>query len=112
MPGQARRLRGAADHHVARSLIESLSLDGLTRIDAALEGDWSGTVSTVWTRDHGLLGFGAVPQSHPEYVPSIELIFADCWVGLRCSAREDDRNVFDEALARRIIDLVERRLRF
>jgi hypothetical protein len=34
-------------------LIRSIMLDGLLRMDAALEGDWSRTVSTVWTREGG-----------------------------------------------------------
>lgn len=93
-----------------RAVVASLSLDELVRIDAALEGDWSGSVSTVWTRGGGLLGFGGAPKCHPRHHPSIELIFPNHWVGLRCSVHDGEQNVFDETLARTLIDLVEQRL--
>ena len=93
-----------------RGLVEELSLEELVRIDAALEGDWSHSVTTVWTRKRGLLGFGRVPTGHPEHVPSIELMFPNYWVGVRCFVRDREQNAFDETLARAVVDLVERRL--
>jgi hypothetical protein len=93
-----------------RGLVEELSLEELVRIDAALEGDWSHSVTTVWTRKRGLLGFGGVPTGHPEHVPSIELMFPNYWVGVRCFVRDREQNAFDETLARAVVDLVERRL--
>jgi hypothetical protein len=94
----------------ARALVESLELADLVRIDVSLEGDWSRAVATVWTREEGLLGFAAVPVRHPQHFPSIELIFPRHWLGIRCSLRDKEQNVFDERLARSVIDLVERRL--
>jgi hypothetical protein len=91
-------------------LIERLSLDDLVRVDVGLEGDWSPSVTTVWTREHGLLGFDEAPHGHGRHIPSVELIFPEHWVGLRCFVREADRNIFDERLARAVVDLVERRL--
>jgi hypothetical protein len=91
-------------------LIEGLSLGGLLRIDVALEGEWSQSVSTVWTPMRGLLGFAGVTTSHPKHIPSIELVFPTHWVGVRCFRRDQGANVFDEALARRLIERVERRL--
>jgi hypothetical protein len=93
-----------------RALIRRLSLDELVRIDAGLEGAWSETVTTVWTRERGLLGFGGVPAGHSAHVPSLELMFPNYWVGVRCFVRDRDQNVFDETFARAVIDLVERRL--
>jgi hypothetical protein len=93
-----------------RALIGRLSLDALVRIDAGLEGDWSDTATIVWTRERGLMGFGGVPTSHSDYVPSLELMFPNYWVGVRCFVRDRDQNVFDETLATAVIDLVERRL--
>ena len=99
-----------AEQDEARSLVESLDLDDLVRIDASLEGDWSRAVAIVWTREGGFLGFAEVPVRHPQHFPSIELIFPRHWLGIRCSLRDREQNVFDERLARSVIDLVERRL--
>jgi hypothetical protein len=99
-----------AEQDEARSLVESLELHDLVRIDASLEGDWSRAVAIVWTREGGFLGFAAVPVRHPQHFPSIELIFPGHWLGIRCSLRDREQNVFDERLARSVIDLVERRL--
>jgi hypothetical protein len=93
-----------------RALIGRLSLDELVRIDAGLDGAWSDTVTTVWTRERGLLGFGGAPTGHSDQVPSLELMFPNYWVGVRCFVRDRDRNVFDETFATAVIDLVERRL--
>ncbi len=41
------------------SIVRQVSLDTVERIDMALEGDWSPTVHTIWTREHGTLGFAA-----------------------------------------------------
>jgi len=84
--------------------------NGLVRIDASLEGDWNRAVAIVWTREGGFLGFAAVPVGHPHHFPSIELIFPRHWLGIRCSLRDREQNVFDERFARSVIDLVERRL--
>jgi hypothetical protein len=92
------------------ALIEKLPLEGLVRIDAALEGDWSHSVTTVWTCERGLLGFGEVRTGHPEHIPSIELMFPNYWLGVRCFVRAREQNVFDETFARTVIDLVDRRL--
>jgi hypothetical protein len=93
-----------------RELVERLSLDDLVRIDVGLEGDWSPSATTVWTRDDGVVGFDAAPQGHDRHIPSLELIFPEHWVGLRCYVREGNRNAFDEGLARTVVEVVERRL--
>ncbi len=73
----------------------------------ALEGDWSPTVHTIWTREHGTLGFAAATRSHPINKPSLELYFTDSWVGIHCFTRTAGQIVFDEELASRIIEYVE-----
>jgi hypothetical protein len=93
-----------------QELIARLALDDLVRIDVGLEGDWSPSVATVWTRGHGMSGFDAAPRGHHEHIRSVELIFPEHWVGMRCFVRKADRNAFDERLARTIVELVERRL--
>jgi hypothetical protein len=85
-------------------LLEEISLTNLHRIDVALEGDWSSTVVTVWTRKNRFLGF------HEVFKPSVELYFDNSWVGIHCFKRVDNMNVFDKELALRIIDYVETRL--
>ncbi|MCP4660069.1 MAG: hypothetical protein GY856_32100 [bacterium] len=82
-------------------------MTGLQRIDVSLEGDWSALVTSVWTREAGLVGFSAVARRHPTHKPSLELYFEDYWVGCHCFRRVHGENVFDEELARRIIDHIE-----
>ena len=88
-------------------IFREISLDAIERIDLALEGDWSRTVVTVWTRDHGALGFTAATRSHPINKPSLELYFTDSWLGIHCFTRTAGQNVFDEEFASRIIEYVE-----
>ena len=88
-------------------VIQTLPKDELTRIDVGLEGDWSGTVVTVWSRDIGLIGFDGVTKEHKEFKPSIELYYEDSWLGFHCYSRIDDMNVFDERAAMQAISLVE-----
>jgi hypothetical protein len=92
-------------------ILAQISLDGLIRIDAALEGDWSGTVATVWTREKGRLGFDAVAGPHPAFRPSLELCFTGSWVGIHCFFVSDGQNVFNEPFARDIVDYIEYQLR-
>ena len=90
--------------------LRGLPLDAIVRIDAALEGDWSGTVSPVWTRADGLVGFAAVPRRHPARRPALELYFPGYWVGLHCCCEEAGTFVFDEPRARAVVAYVEMRL--
>ncbi len=89
-------------------ILKEISLQDLQRIDVALEGDWSSTVVTVWSRERGRHGFSEIVRSHPIYKPSLELCFEDTWVGLHCFKRIDYQNVFDEELALEIIGHVEK----
>lgn len=66
------------------ALLRVIPLDGILRIDVGLEGDWSGSVVTVWTRDQGLVGFDHVARSHSDHQPSAELYFEGAWVGVHC----------------------------
>lgn len=91
-------------------LITSIPLDGIVRVDLGLEGDWSGSVVTVWSRAKGLLGFEAAVRRHPEHTPSLELYFEGGWVGAHCHLVERGENVFDENRARRVIGFVEQSL--
>jgi hypothetical protein len=91
-------------------ILTGISLDYLVRVDAALEGDWNATVVTVWTRADGLVGFESVTTSHPTFKPSLEIYFEDGWLGIHCYDRVDERNVFDEQMARHLIHHIEARL--
>ena len=62
MPGN--RTRPMPGDRTLPAILIDASLDGLLRIDVALEGDWNATVTTVWTRDRGRLGFDSVVQRH------------------------------------------------
>ncbi len=88
-------------------ILKEISVQGLERIDVGLEGDWSPTVVTVWSRETGLLGFSKVTRSHPRCKPSLELYFENAWVGIQCFKRIDNQNVFNEELAIKVIEYVE-----
>lgn len=87
-------------------ILDGVQLDGILRIDAALEGDWNGTVATVWWRGETEPDFSQVVREHREYRPSLELYFAGKWVGVHCFRREGDRNRFDEEKARALVSEV------
>lgn len=88
-------------------LVTAVPLAGLVRIDLGLEGDWSGSVVTVWRRNEGLLGFERAVREHAEHTPSLELYYDGGWVGVHCHKVEDGVRRFDESMARRIIEYVE-----
>ncbi len=90
-----------------RALLSACPLENLTRIDVGLEGDWSPTVTTIWTRDGGRLGFSEVVRQHECNRPSLELYFVGGWIGLHCFRRVGDANVFDESAVEQVIDEVE-----
>jgi len=89
------------------AVIRGISLDGIIRIDLGLEGDWSGSVIPIWSRRDGFVGFDGAVLSHSTHRPSLELYFEGAWVGVHCFTHEDGSNVFDRALADRVIEWVE-----
>lgn len=91
-------------------LVRAVPLDGITRIDVGMEGDWSGSVQTVWTRAGGFSGFDEIVREHPVQTPSVELYFHGAWLGVHCFRVEKGRKIFDEDLAEALIHLVEARL--
>jgi len=93
------------------NLLKSVPLEGILRIDVALEGDWSQTVATVWSREAGHMGFSKVIKSHPTFKPSLELYFQAFWLGVHCFTRTKDVNVFDNNFASQIINYVESNFR-
>lgn len=88
-------------------IIMQLPLTKLKRIDSALEGNWSQTVTTIWTREDGFIGFSKVTKSHSTLRPSLELYFEGWWVGVPCCQLRENMNLFDERLALEIIRRIE-----
>lgn len=95
--------------HGPWAILQSIPLEGIVRIDAGLEGDWSGSVVPVWTRAEGRLRFDDVVRVHARYRPSLELYFDEAWVGMHCYRRQGGENVFDEDLALEVIRWIESR---
>ncbi|MDE1873594.1 MAG: hypothetical protein KGI04_00535 [Candidatus Micrarchaeota archaeon] len=91
-------------------VLRGIPLKGIRRIDAALEGNWNSTVTPIWDRKSGTSGFSKVIKWHKKYKPSIELYFDDYWIGLHCYKKKEGKNVFDEKLALKVIDYVNRQL--
>jgi len=87
--------------------VRAIPTDNILRIDIGLEGDWSSTAVTVWTRENGLLGFDEVTRSHAINKPSIEFYYGDSWLGIHCFQRNEKKNLFYEELARKLIQLIE-----
>ncbi len=72
--------------------VKAIPTNTVLRIDIGLEGDWSSTAVTVWTRDSGLLGFDEVTRSHAINKPSLELYCGDSWLGTYCFQRDEGKN--------------------
>lgn len=89
------------------ALLSACQLADLTRIDVGLEGDWNPTVTTVWTSERGQLALAGVTREHEVLKPSLELYFADGWIGLHCFRRTANVNVLDEERLLRVIHDVE-----
>jgi hypothetical protein len=89
------------------AVLQSIPLDSIVRIDLGLEGDWSASVVSIWSRREGFLGFDRVVRSHTTHRPSLELYFDGAWVGVHCFTREDGSNVFDQAKAEEVIGWIE-----
>ena len=88
-------------------IVREISLDEIQRVVFGLEGDWNPTMVTVWTRDKGTLGFSKVTRTHSTFKPSLELYFADAWLGIHCFNRINGENVFDEKFAVQLLEYVE-----
>jgi hypothetical protein len=91
-------------------IVKNQSYAELKRIDVGMEGNWNPTVTTVWEREKGLIGFEKVIRNHPEYKPSLELYYKDGWVGVHCYRNEKDQHEFDETLALHIIRHIKSRM--
>ena len=91
--------------------VRAIPTDNILRIDIGLEGDWSSTAVTVWTRDNGLLGFDEITRFHAINKPSLELYYGNFWLGIHCFQRDKKMNTFDEQLAREIVKFVEHNLK-
>ena len=107
-------IKGLSTHEVRMDrpkdipmIVREVSINGIQRVVAALEGDWNPTMVTVWMRDRGMLGFTDVIRTHPILKPSLELYFEDSWLGIHCFNRSDGVNVFDEEYAVFIINYIE-----
>ena len=89
------------------ALLSACSLDDLTRIDVGLEGDWSPTVRTVWSRTDGRLRQRDIVRAHESFKPSLELYFVDGWIGLHCCNWDGHVHVIDESSLEKVIQDVE-----
>lgn len=86
--------------------LTTISHEDILRIDLGLEGDWSNTVVTVWSRRQGLVGFSHAIASHPNYKPSLEFYCRDSWLGIHCCVRKNGMYILDEIYAARLIEYV------
>ena len=91
------------------NLVKEMPIRDMKRIDVALEGNWNPTVTAVWSRERGFIGFGKVKKEHSKYKPSIELYFDDYWIGIHCYKRIKNKNIFDQEFALKIIKLAARK---
>lgn len=89
-------------------IIDNLPLSRLERIDCAFEGDWSGSVRTVWSPDVPEVRLPDRTWTTARYRPSIELMFDSSWFGIRCYTEGDGIRRLDARRATEIIDYVLR----
>ena len=90
-------------------VIRKLPLEKVEKIDAGLEANWNATVTTLWTKNDGFLGFDKLEKEHSENKHCVELHFDNgCWFGFLCSDRINDKYVFNEKLVLEIIEMVKR----
>jgi hypothetical protein len=89
--------------------LRAVPVDRVVRIDAGLEGQWSETVTAVWTPKADVVDLSDVVHSHPKYRPALELYLDDCWIGVPCSVFQGGEHRLDEEKARRLIEYVSSR---
>ncbi len=89
-----------------RQIFEGLPWSKLRRIDAAFEGDWNATVRTAWSRDSDVVDLPDETWVTDRFQPSIELIFDDTWLGIRCTRSVGGMNVLDVDRAAAIVNYV------
>lgn len=77
------------------------------RIDVGLEGDWSGTVRTLWTPGHRGRDLHPPLLAHPQFRPCVEIYLRDGWWGIHCFRHHNGHYVFDAEKAIAIIRFVE-----
>jgi hypothetical protein len=78
----------------------------IVRLDVGLEGDWSGSVSAVWTRADGFLGLPDL--RHARLRPALELYFEGGWIGLHCFRAEPDGFALDAAAVQQVVAFLDR----
>ena len=89
-----------------RQVLEGQPWSKLRRIDAAFEGDWNATVRTVWSQDEDIVDLPDETWATDRFQPSIELIFDDTWLGIRCARSAEGLNVLDVERAVAIVHYV------
>lgn len=90
------------------SWLTGVAVADIVRIDAGLEGDWSGTVTPIWTRADGFVGFPDGGLRHARFRPSLELYFEGGWIGIHCYRVVDGYCILDEERARTVVEHVAR----
>lgn len=95
------------DSDVIRT-INGLPLRELKRIDCAFEGDWSGSVRTVWSCDDPAVNLPGPAWVSDRFLPSLELMFDTTWFGIRCYTEQGGTYGLDVERATAIIDHVLR----
>lgn len=91
-------------------IVREISLPEIQRIDVALEGAWSQSVFTVWTRAAGFKSFSDQVLSHQIFKPSLELYFENYWLGIHCYNLIDNIFIFDTEFALEIIRFIEKEI--
>jgi hypothetical protein len=90
------------------SWLEGFPTELVERVDLGLEGDWSRTVRTVWSREGGLLGYDGAELEHATHRPAAELYLRDGWIGVHCFTKEDRGYRLDARRVDALIQLVRK----
>jgi hypothetical protein len=91
-----------------RELVGPLPLDRMLRIDVVVDtGRWRRTVRTIWSSDKRSWDIRGIGHGYEIFDWSLELVFDDYWVGLRCSRPASGQRVLDFDVVRELIEIVE-----
>jgi len=87
--------------------LNSFDPASVVRIDVGLEGDWSASVWTLWSRESGRDLEASMPSGPTSLRPAAELYLRDGWIGVHCGRWDGGVYTLDEGLLSALVGFVE-----
>ncbi len=89
-------------------LLNNIDFGKLTRIDVGLEGEWTKSVKTIWSKDTDSIFLKDFSITSFERKPCIELCFPFYWIGIHCF-RKNEEYCLDLVLVNEIIEFIKKK---